>query len=183
MLKSAIFKTDETRETESMGEPAFNEDSRVKIPALLHLTRLGFRYLSLKGATWDKATNIFTVIFSEAMARINPGLEQADISRLYKDLTLTLENEDLGRQFYHKLISGSGERLIDWDAFDNNSFHVVTELPCQKDDESFRPDITVLINGIPLSFIEVKSPTTKKACRPSTTAWSGGWRTASCGSS
>ena len=29
----------------------FNEDSRVKIPALLHFTRLGYHYLSLKGAT------------------------------------------------------------------------------------------------------------------------------------
>ena len=27
----------------------FNEDSRVKIPAILHLMRLGYKYLSLKG--------------------------------------------------------------------------------------------------------------------------------------
>jgi type I restriction enzyme R subunit len=31
---------------------AFNEDSRVKIPALLHLTRLGYSYLPLKEAEW-----------------------------------------------------------------------------------------------------------------------------------
>lgn len=31
----------------------FNEDSRVKIPTLLHLTRLGYTYLSLKDASWD----------------------------------------------------------------------------------------------------------------------------------
>ena len=29
---------------------------------------------------------------------------------------------------------------------------------CQKDDEEFRPDITLLINGMPLVFIEVKKP-------------------------
>ncbi|MFA0960241.1 type I restriction endonuclease subunit R [Roseivirga sp. BDSF3-8] len=142
-----------------MAAPAFNEDSRVKIPAILHLTRLGYQYLSLKrGAQWDRDTNIFTDIFREGIARINPGMEQADISRLYTDIALMLQNEDLGRQFYEKLISGSGERLIDWDNFGNNSFHVVTELPCEKDEESFRPDITVLINGMPLSFIEVKKP-------------------------
>ncbi len=28
----------------------FNEDARVKIPALLHPTRLGYQYLSLKHA-------------------------------------------------------------------------------------------------------------------------------------
>ncbi len=40
-----------------------NEDYRVKIPALLHLTRLGYSYLSLKGAQRDEATNIFTELF------------------------------------------------------------------------------------------------------------------------
>ena len=45
----------------------FSEDSRVKIPCILPLGRLGYRYLSLKGATWDEETNIFPVHFSEAM--------------------------------------------------------------------------------------------------------------------
>jgi len=31
----------------------FNEDSRVKIPAILHLARLGYTYLSLKNLDWD----------------------------------------------------------------------------------------------------------------------------------
>ncbi|SFP89140.1 hypothetical protein SAMN05216419_102919 [Nitrosomonas cryotolerans] len=35
----------------------FNEDSRVKIPAILHLIRLGYNYLSLKAQTWDLDTN------------------------------------------------------------------------------------------------------------------------------
>ena len=37
-----------------------NEDTRVKIPAILHLVRLGYDYLSLKDAVWDESTNIFT---------------------------------------------------------------------------------------------------------------------------
>ena len=37
----------------------FNEDSRVKIPAILHLIRLGYEYISLKNASWDQETNIF----------------------------------------------------------------------------------------------------------------------------
>jgi hypothetical protein len=32
---------------------AFNENSRVKIPAIIHLTRLGYSYMSLKGPKWD----------------------------------------------------------------------------------------------------------------------------------
>ncbi|MCZ8023334.1 MAG: type I restriction endonuclease [Cytophagales bacterium] len=42
------------------------------------------------------------------------------------------------------MIDQSGIRLIDFKKFDNNSFHAVTELPCKKDDEEFRPDITQL---------------------------------------
>ena len=42
----------------------FNEDTRVKIPAILTLTRLGYDYISLKGRTdIDPETNIFKDIF------------------------------------------------------------------------------------------------------------------------
>lgn len=136
----------------------FNEDSRVKIPAILHLTRLGYTYLSLKGKTWDESTNVFTDIFNESISRINPNMTADEILRYYSELSLTLENEDLGKVFYEKLVDQSETRLIDFTDFNNNSFHVVTELPCKKDDEEFRPDITLLINGMPLVFIEVKKP-------------------------
>src|SRR5690606_7895027 len=33
---------------------------------------------------------------------------------------------------------------------------------CVKDDEEFRPDITLLINGMPLVFIEVKKPNNRE---------------------
>ena len=69
-----------------------------------------------------------------------------------------LDNEDLGKIFYEKITSKSGIRLIDFENFDNNTFNVVTELPCKNGDEEFRPDITLLINGMPLVFIEVKKP-------------------------
>ena len=37
----------------------FSEDSRVKIPCILHLVRIGYQYIFLKNATWDENTNIF----------------------------------------------------------------------------------------------------------------------------
>lgn len=37
----------------------FNEDSRIKIPTILHLISLGYKYLSLKNQVWDESTNIF----------------------------------------------------------------------------------------------------------------------------
>lgn len=135
-----------------------NEDSRVKIPTILHLIRLGFEYVSLKEAKWDVETNIFTDIFEESIKRINPDLSEHDIQRIYAETALSLENEDLGKIFYEKLIEESSDRLVDFEDFNNNSFHVVTELTCKKGDDEFRPDITLLINGMPLVFIEVKKP-------------------------
>ncbi|RJG02120.1 type I restriction endonuclease subunit R [Noviherbaspirillum sedimenti] len=140
----------------------FSEDSRVKIPCILHLVRLGYRYLSLKDATWDEETNIFPEIFRKAIARINPGMESDDIGRLLADVKLLLDNEDLGKAFYEKLLERSGIRLIDFENFDNNSFHAVTELTCKNGDDEFRPDITLLINGMPLAFIEVKKPNNRE---------------------
>ena len=137
----------------------FNEDSRVKIPSILHLMQLGYQYLSLKDNTWDEGTNIFTDIFHKQITAINNGISHTDIQKVYDEVSLSLENEDLGRAFYHKLIDQSGIKLIDFENFEeNNSFHVVTELPYQKDDEHFRPDIILLINGMPLVFVEVKKP-------------------------
>lgn len=136
----------------------FNEDSRVKIPAILHICRLGYEYISLKHANWDIETNIFPEIFAEAVSKINPELDPDQIARLLQDLTLLLDNEDLGKAFYEKLISESGIRLIDFEDFTNNTFNVVTELPYKNGDDEFRPDIILLINGMPLAFIEVKKP-------------------------
>lgn len=137
-----------------------NEDARVKIPTILHLMRLGYSYLSLKDADviWDESSNIFTSIFKDSIARINPKISIYDVEQAYLDASLSLENEDLGKAFYEKLTDQSGIRLIDFENFDNNSFNVVTELTYKKDDDEFRPDITLLINGMPLAFIEVKKP-------------------------
>lgn len=139
----------------------FNEDTRVKIPTILHLIRLGYQYLSLKGQSWDLSTNIFPDLFFSAITRINSGIEADDVSRLLEDMKLLLDNEDLGRAF-EKLTDRSNTKLIDFENFNNNSFHVVTELTCQNGDEEFRPDITLLINGMPLAFIEVKKPNNRE---------------------
>ena len=86
---------------------AFTEDTRVKIPALLHLTRLGYSYLSLKNARWDPATNIFSDLFYASIAGINPTATADDIARLIQEISLLLENEDLGKAFYERLTKTS----------------------------------------------------------------------------
>lgn len=140
------------------GAMSFNENSRVKIPAILHLYRLGYEYVSLRNAVRDESTNIFTDIFLKSISRINPDLEESEISRLLEDISIKLGYEDLGEAFYLMLTARSGTKLIDFNDFNNNSFHVVTELTCKNGKDEFRPDITLLINGMPLAFIEVKIP-------------------------
>jgi type I restriction enzyme R subunit len=107
----------------------FTENSRVKIPAILHLCRMGYEYLPLSKSKWDGNTNIFTDVFVKAMQQINPEMTEAEANRLLADVSLTLDSEDLGKAFYEMLVSTSAPRLIDFANFDNNSFHVVTELP------------------------------------------------------
>ena len=141
---------------------AFNENTRVKIPAILHLCKLGFKYVSLSKAKRDESTNIFTDLFAESLIRINKDFEATDVKRAFENVVLALDNEDLGQAFYEMLTATSGVKLIDLSSPENfaknNSFHVVTELTYKNGDDEFRPDITLLINGMPLSFIEVKKP-------------------------
>ena len=92
--------------------------------------------------------------------RINRcSLPEKDIDRLLDELAIKLSNDDLGRAFYKILLDGiNGLRIIDLEDVSRNTYHVVTELTCRNGDDEFRPDITLLINGLPLAFIEVKKP-------------------------
>lgn len=142
-----------------MGRP---EDSRVKIPALVHFTRLGYKYMSIKekvrGVDYDPDTNIFYSLFKESLNRINEtDLSTDDIKKIIGEIKIKLDNEDLGMSFFSFLKKGyEGIKLIDYSEEDKNDYTVVTELPYENGDDNFRPDIIILINGMPLSFVEVK---------------------------
>lgn len=142
-----------------------NENSRVKIPALIHLTRIGYKYLSLKDYQGNihADTNIFSDIFRESLSLINgTTISQQDADNLISELSVKLSNDDLGKAFYHILLNGiNGLRLIDFEDDSRNTYHVVTELTYKNSDDEFRPDIILLVNGLPLSFVEVKKPNNK----------------------
>ena len=71
LLNVSIFQLDYTTLDRYSFAMKFNEDSRVKIPSILHLMQLGYKYLSLKGTKWDTSTNIFTDIFYGQLKKIN----------------------------------------------------------------------------------------------------------------
>lgn len=142
----------------------FNEDSRVKIPAIVHLTRLGFAFLP-KSATINlhAETNIFKDQFKAGLSKINEKeFTSNEIDSFLSSLNIQLDNSDLGKRFYKSLLGDFDCKLIDLENFDNNIFNVVTELTYKNEEEEFRPDITLLINGMPLAFIEVKKPNNRE---------------------
>lgn len=139
-----------------------SENTRVKIPALVHLTRLGYHYVSLKEEknNIDIDINIFKNIFNESINKINKtDYKIEETNKIIEEFKRLLDNDDLGKAFYKMLINGyNGIKIIDFDNEDNNLYNVVTEMTYKNGEDEFRPDIIPLINGIPLSFIEVKKP-------------------------
>lgn len=136
------------------------EDSRVKIPALLHFLRLGYKYQSKVGVDIDSRNNIFVEIFKDNIKRINgKDYKESILTELIDEIAKLTDNEiDKGGHFFDRLIGFNKIKLIDLENPEKNDFRVVTELTYKKGDMAFRPDITILVNGIPLGFIEVKKP-------------------------
>mgnify|MGYP004511088187 FL=1 len=148
-----------------MDRKKFSEDSRVKIPALLHFKRLGYTYQTKKIGSneIDKRNNIFKSIFKASLERINDKeFSDAKIEELLKEIyNLTNNSIDKGESFFDRLTLGNSIKFIDLEHPERNDYRVVSELPFYGDRVNFRPDITILINGIPLSFMEVKKPNNK----------------------
>lgn len=138
----------------------FNELSRVQLPAVLHLMKLGYEYLSYKEnkSNIDSENNIIIPILKKQFLKLNPNTNEEDFEKEYQNIKLELKFNDLGQSFFNRIQGQSNYRLIDWDNFNNNTFHVAIEVPCINHEEEFRPDIMIFLNGIPISYIEVKQP-------------------------
>ncbi|MGN8440267.1 type I restriction endonuclease [Helicobacter pylori] len=135
----------------------YNEITRVQIPALMHLAELGYNFISQKNKpNLDTATNILTDSFTQAFNQLNPNPTKNAKDSL-AEMKKRLNYDDLGKSFYEYLLK-SEYQIIDFDNPNNNLYEMMTELPYK----SFRPDITLFINGLPLVNIEVKQPFAKK---------------------
>ncbi len=139
----------------------FSELTRVQIPAALHLMRMGYTYLPRNGkeiAERDPDTNILVSVFKEQFLTFNNYLTDEDFERELANIKLELDQNDLGRSFFKRLQGQEGAVYIDWENPEANTFHLALEVTCQNGQDEFRPDIVVFINGLPLSYIEVKQP-------------------------
>ena len=143
----------------------FNENTRVQVPAAIHLCKLGYKYLSaISEDDIDQKTNILKNVLLDSMKRLNPDKAENELTSYMKKVIHSANNPDLGKEFYSYISTISGIKLIDYTNPDNNVWHVTTELTCEdeKTGKRFRPDITCFINGIPVAFIEVKKPNNRE---------------------
>ncbi|GAA8291252.1 type I restriction endonuclease subunit R [Helicobacter pylori] len=128
-----------------------NEITRVQVPALMHLAELGYDFIPTNSKpNLDTATNILIDSFTQAFNRLNPTKNAQDS---LTEMKKRLNYNDLGKNFYEYLLK-SEHQIIDFDNPNNNLYEMMAELPYK----SFRPDITLFINGLPLVNIEVKQP-------------------------
>ncbi|GAA8431963.1 type I restriction endonuclease subunit R [Helicobacter pylori] len=131
-----------------------NEITMVQVPALMHLARLSYDFIPINSKenkpNLDTDTNILTESFTQAFERLNPTKNAKDS---LAEMKKRLKYDDLGKSFYEYLLK-SESQIIDFDNPNNNLYEMMAELPYK----SFRPDITLFINGLPLMNIEVKQP-------------------------
>ena len=140
----------------------FSEATRVQMPAMVHLTRIGYTYFGKlsedkNDTVYDGDTNILLQVFERQFKNLNPGHE-GEFLQVLKDIRKELNDDDLGRGFYNRLKAVSPVKLIDFDNIGNNTFHFTAEFTCKNGQDEFRPDITLFVNGLPLCFVEVKKP-------------------------
>lgn len=140
----------------------FNEATRVQMPAMMHLLRLGYSYYGKiseeqAGTIYDPDTNILLDVFRKKFEELNPSAA-GEFEPTLRAIRQELANDDLGKSFYDRLKSVSPVRLIDYEHPERNVFHFTAEFTCKNGQDEFRPDITLFVNGLPLCFVEVKKP-------------------------
>ncbi|CAM2776241.1 type I restriction enzyme, R subunit [Flavobacterium succinicans] len=171
---------------------AFTEDNISQIPALKLLINLGFEYLSPQEAlTYRKNREsqvILTEVVQERLNHINTikigskktKFEAANIEKAIQklqDIPLAEGLVHACNHIYNLLVFGcaleqsiEGDKkshtlqYIDWKNPANNLYHVTEEFSVLRTGrkDTYRPDIVVFVNGIPLAVIECKSPTIKE---------------------
>lgn len=169
----------------------FSEDNISQIPALRLLINLGYKYLSAQEAInlrENRESNVLlTNILRERLMRINDikigskktKFEASNIDKAIQKLQEIPFAEGLVHacnQIYNLLVFGhaleqsiDGDKkshtiqYIDWKNPANNHFHVAEEFSVMRTGrkDTYRPDIVLFVNGIPLAVIECKSPTIK----------------------
>jgi type I restriction enzyme R subunit len=168
-------------------------ESVVEEAALAWLESLGYAVLhgpdiAVGGATPERADPNYRDVILEtrlrqALARLNPTLPAEALDDAFRKLTrsaapsLMTRNRALHRMLVDGVpveyaradgsIAGVPARVIDFAMPDNNDWLAVNQFTVAEGQHTRRPDIVLLVNGLPLAVIELKNPADANA-----TVWS-----------
>lgn len=172
--------------------PSYTEDHISQIPALQMLIKMGYTYIAPDQALElrdNRKTNvILTDILREQLKKINKidykgqthDFSESNIDlaiETLKELPLHLGFINANQHFYDLITLGKSFdqtinqdrksysfKYIDWENPQNNSYHVSEEFSVTRSNrsDSYRPDIILFINGIPMVVIECKSNAIKQ---------------------
>ena len=110
----------------------------------------------------------------QALERLNPGVPAGALDDAFRRLTrpesasLVANNHTLHRYLVEGVpveyaradgtFRGDLVRVLDYDDADNNDFLAVNQFTVVENNHERRPDVVLLVNGLPLAVIELKNP-------------------------
>ena len=119
----------------------------------------------------------------DALVRLNPDVPQEGLDEAFRKVSRISSPQlvDANHEFHYYLVNGVSMeylrsdgsigydpvRLVDFDAPDNNDWLVVNQYTVTEAGRSRRPDVVVVVNGLPLAVIELKNAVNENA-----TIWS-----------
>lgn len=171
---------------------AFNENT-VELAALEYFAELGYHTLhgpdiapGEPGAERDSYEEVFLWgRLRDAIRRINPGTSPALIDEAIKRVRRAESQSPIDENYrLHQLITEGVpvERrdadgalrttrlwLVDFEQPENNDWVAINQFTIVENGKNRRPDVLVLVNGMPLALLELKNPTAEHATLKS--AW------------
>jgi type I restriction enzyme R subunit len=155
----------------------WNEATLSEDPAVEHLRRLGHTYLTPSAIDSERvsAKEVFLPRrLAAALKRLNPWLSDDNVHKAMRAVTavpaasIIEASEKLHTTLTYGISleqdigagkKGQSVRFFDFDIPSNNDFIVTQQFRVQGAKKNIRPDIVLLVNGIPLVVVECKSPT------------------------
>jgi len=145
------------------------------------LVELGYTYLSpeqQETLRYDLSSALLLPILTESLTRLNPGITPAQIQAILRKITdLPPNNLTQNNRYLHQFLTdgvtlevltpegmrGQRFQLIDHTQPEKNTFTVTNQFTLHHNNQVRRPDVVLLVNGIPLVVIELKNPVDENA--------------------
>ena len=155
----------------------WNEATLSERPAVVHLRRLGYTYVAPEALDAERESPREVVVtrrLAAALRHLNPWLSDDNVQKAVRAVTTVQAASliEVSEKLYTTLTygisleqdRGDGKkshtvRFFDFEHPTGNEFVVTQQFSVQGAKKHIRPDLVLLVNGIPLVVIECKSPT------------------------